>query len=179
MYRAMASATRTAHITSDRASEPDAVFAAHVSMLHRYLYVLGALPDRRDDLIQEVFLLVLRRKPKHDNPRAFGAFLRGCAKNLLMRERRSAGARREVELADEVWREATEQSDQRLDALRTCVDTLPLRSRQLLESTYAEGLGRIDAGRRVGLGSDGVKTTLRRLRASLRDCVERRLRGES
>ena len=112
-------------------------------MLRRYLYVLGADADRIDDLIQEVFVVALRKTAEQYDHDAFGAFLRGCAKNMLLRARRSTGARREVELADEVWQHATERYDERIDALQTCLDALPPRSRKLLESTYANGLSRL------------------------------------
>jgi RNA polymerase sigma-70 factor (ECF subfamily) len=150
----------------------------HRAMLARYLYVLGASPDRADDLVQEVFVFAIERGLEDRGPSAVAAFLRGVAKNLLLRERRSAAARREVELADEVWSEQLHE-DERLDALRSCVGQLPQRSRDLLERCYVQGAGRIELGRAFGMLPNGVKTTLRRVRAALRACVERRLRGEA
>jgi RNA polymerase sigma-70 factor (ECF subfamily) len=148
-------------------------------MLRRYLYVLGAPVDRIDDLLQEVFVLVLRRGLEDRGAGPVGAFLRGVARNLLLRERRSVAARREVELADEVWRKQCEPDDgaARLVALRRCVDALPLRSRALLARCYGDGAGRGELGAEFGLAVDGVKTALRRLRAALRACIGRRLRG--
>jgi DNA-directed RNA polymerase specialized sigma24 family protein len=152
---------------------------AHAAMMRRYLFVLGARADRIDDLVQEVFVLVLQKPIEDRGPAAVGAFLRGVARNLLLRERRSAGARREVELAHEVWQQecGTGAGDERIDALRQCVDALPQRSRALLQRVYADGAGRAAAGAEFGLAADGVKTALRRLRDGLRGCVERRLRG--
>lgn len=63
-------------------------------------------------------------------------------------------------------------------ALRQCVADLPARSRELLAATYGDGLGRPAAGARVGLGVDGVKSALRRLRARLFDCITKRLEDE-
>jgi len=148
----------------------------HAQMLGRYLYVLGARADRVDDLVQEVFVFALQRGVEDRGTAAVGAFLRGVAKNLLLRERRTAAARREVELADEVWSEQGPEDD-RLDALQQCVRQLPARSRDMLERCYVQGAGRIELGEAFGMVPDGVKTTLRRVRAALRACVERRLRG--
>jgi len=147
-------------------------------MLRRYLFVLGTEANRIDDLIQEVFLLVLEKGAEQRDPKAFGTFLRGCAKNMRLRELRSSSARREVELADEVWHEATERSDVRVDALRRCTDELPPRGRKLLQATYTDGMGRAAAAELLGMRVDGVKTLLRRLRETLRQCVERRLKGD-
>ena len=150
-------------------------------MLRRYLHVLGARADRLPDLVQEVFVLVLQKGLEDRGLAAVGAFLRGVGKNLLLRERRSLAARREVELADEVWQQEcpAEAGEVRLEALRHCVGSLPARSRALLQRAYADGAGRAALGAEFGLLADGVKTALRRLRDGLRACVERRLRGGS
>ena len=67
----------------------------------------------------------------------------------------------------------------RVDALRSCIDGLPERSRELLRRCYADDAGRHELGDEFGLAVDGVKTALRRLRAALRECIERRIRGGS
>ena len=175
----MASATHSSADRNRRGDDLGQRLTSHATMLRRYLYVLGADADRIDDLIQEVFVVALRKTAEQYDHDAFGAFLRGCAKNMLLRARRSTGARREVELADEVWQHATERYDERIDALQTCLDALPPRSRKLLESTYANGLSRLATGQLFGMRANGIKTTLRRLRDGLRLCVERRLRGNS
>jgi DNA-directed RNA polymerase specialized sigma24 family protein len=77
----------------------------HLGMLRRYLFVLGAPPERLDDLVQEVVVVVLQRAIEDRGHGPVGAFLRGVARNLVLRERRSAAGRREVELAVEVWHE--------------------------------------------------------------------------
>jgi RNA polymerase sigma-70 factor (ECF subfamily) len=166
-----------AHETTNHPGSP--AQQPHGAMLRRYLFVLGARADRLDDLVQEVFVLVLQKGLDDRGAAAAGAFLRGVAKNLLLRERRSAGARREVELADEVWREQCGERDggERIDALRGCLTALPERSRALLQRTYADGLGRAAVAAELGMRADGVKTALRRLRDGLRECVERRMRG--
>jgi RNA polymerase sigma-70 factor, ECF subfamily len=153
--------------------------APRAAMLRRYLFVLGAPPDRLDDVVQEVFVLALGKPFEHRGEQALGVLLRAIAKNLLLRERRSAAARREVELAHEVWCEdgGDGDGDERLDALRACVDALPPRSRALLDGAYREQHGRDELARRFALRPDGVKTALRRLRDGLRACIERRRGG--
>jgi RNA polymerase sigma-70 factor (ECF subfamily) len=153
--------------------------APHAPMLRRYLFVLGAAVDRLDDLVQETFVLVLQKQPEDRGPRAVGAFLRGVAKNLLLRDRRSQQARREVEGADEVWqRECGDDGDARIDALQQCVGELPERSRELVHRHYANHQGRAEIAAAMAMTPDGVKTALRRLRDGLRECVERRLRRQ-
>lgn len=149
----------------------------HAAMLRRYLYVLGAPVDRVDDLVQEVFVVVLGKAIEDRGPAATAGFLRGVAKNLLLRDRRSFAARREVELADQVWSEEPDDGA-RVDALRRCVGQLPAKSQHVLRRCYADEASRAELGAEFGMAADGVKTALRRIRAALRACVERRLRGE-
>lgn len=149
------------------------------AMLRRYLFVLGAGADRIDDLVQEVCVVVLQKGFEDRGEPAVGVLLRSIAKNVLLRTRRAAAARREVELAHEVWCEdgGDVDGDERIDALRACVDALPERSRALLRGAYGEQRGRIELARVLGLRPQGVKTALRRLREGLRACVERKRGG--
>lgn len=155
------------------------VLAPFGRMLRRYLMTLGARGAEVDDLVQEVFVFALQHTIEDRGVGPVGRFLRGVAKNLLLRGRRTAAARREVEIADEVWDAdcADGTGDLRADALRSCIEALPPRGRALLERTYVDGVGRRGSGGEFGLVADGVKTALRRLRAALRTCVERRLGG--
>ena len=153
-----------------------AALAVHAAMLRRYLFVLGAPAAGIEDLLQEVFVLVMQKDFRDRGHAAVGALLRGVARNLLLRARRATAARREVELAHEVWCEDSgdDDGDERVDALRACVAALSPRARTLLELAYGEGLGRAAVAQATGMRPDGVKTALRRLRELLRACVARK-----
>ena len=45
------------------------------------------------------------------------------------------------------------------------------------DRTYRDGLGRAELGAELGIGEHGVRNLLQRLRATLRDCIERRRRS--
>ncbi|MCB9876636.1 MAG: hypothetical protein H6835_03450 [Planctomycetes bacterium] len=168
---------RTAiEVAPERGAAPE--LPPHAAMLRRYLWVLGARGDRIEDLVQEAFVVALQKGLADRGQAAASAFLRGVAKNLLLRERRSRAMRREVELADAVWHEQCGgDGDDRVEALRRCVEALPDKSRALLTRCYQGGAGREALGAEFGMVPDGIKTALRRLRAGLRECIERRLRG--
>lgn len=80
-----------------------------------------------------------------------------------------------------MWRQecADGDGDVRVTALQACVQALPERSRALLQRACEDDPGRPALGAEFGLRPDGVKTALRRLRQALRECIERRLRGEA
>lgn len=152
-----------------------------IPMLRRYLFVLGAAPDRIDDLVQDTAALALAKEVTHKTDEELARWLRAAGKNLLLRDWQTQTKRREVDLADEVWHEEQQglPDDARVLALRTCVANLSRRDQSILRRTYAQGSSREAVGREFGLGLEGVKTALRRLRAALRLCIQQRLKEQS
>jgi len=160
---------------------PDALFTRFRPALWRYLRVLGCDPATADDLVQEVFVVVLQRPQfEGSRPGAAFAFLRAVARHRWLKSRRRKVAERDVEEADRVWDARCGDGDGDgqgyVDALRQCLDGLPERSRTLLQATYGDGDGRAASASRFGMSQDGIKSALRRLRAFLHECIERRRR---
>lgn len=146
--------------------------------LWRYARVLGADAATADDLVQEAFLVVLRRCDFDlSAPGAVFTFLRTTTRQLWLRSQRRRVTERDVDEADAVWtvRCGDGPGLDYVEALRACLAQLPERSRALLAAAYGDGAGRAEAGARVGIGRDGAKSALRRLRTFLHDCITRRL----
>lgn len=154
----------------------------HQADLWRYLRYLGCEASEADDLVQETFLALVRKPPRLRDPGAMAGYLRTAARNQLLMLRRHQGrdlATADLELAENVWAEATEHSrwSDWLDALRECLMTaVTERSRKAIDLFYRERMGRAEIARQLGMATDGVKTLLRRARSALRTCVERKLR---
>ncbi len=156
------------------------MFHEHRPALWRYLRVLGCDAATADDLVQEVFVVVMRRRDfdASMSPAVF-AFLRTTARHLYLKWRRVPTALRDVEEADRVWdMRCPDHGAARLAALRACLDGLPRRSRALLEATYGQRQGRDATARAFGIGPSGVKSALRRVRACLHDCIHKRLKED-
>lgn len=151
-----------------------ALVARHRAAIGRYLRVLGARADELDDLLQETFLVLLDRPFVVAGDGQTRAFLRTTARQLFLRRHRNLLP--QVEAADAVWdrRCADDGGDAHLDALQHCLQTLPARSRALVLECYEPDGVRGDVAQRFGMSVEGVKTALRRLRAALRACIERR-----
>lgn len=161
--------SRLAHTTAAR------IWAGHSALVRRYLRVLGAAGQDLDDLLQEVFVVLLQKPFEERGEAQVATFLRTTARFLFLRRHR--GLLPQVEAADAVWdrRCGDDEGDGYLAALRECVDALPARSRRLVELNYDDDVGRAAIARELGMKADGVKTALRRLRDGLRQCVERRI----
>jgi RNA polymerase sigma-70 factor, ECF subfamily len=168
-----------------RSQPPDfaGVIRRHQLGLWRYLRSLGAAADLAEDVMQDTFLVAMRRLHDERDDAATAAFLRQTAKHLLLRRRRDQGRREAllVENADRWWQDAAagDDGERWLAALRACVATLDGRAREVVERFYGDGLDREATAAALGMKENGVKTLLQRVRAVLRECIERRLGGDA
>lgn len=147
--------------------------------MRRYLRFLGCPASSLDDLTQDVLLAGLRRWPAGDAP---APWLLAIARNQLRKLLRDRGRKREladVERLDSLWQHhVPDGGDAMREALRACLSELPPRSRTALQLRYGDGRERAEIGARLGLGVEGVKSLLVRLRTGLARCVRRRMRDE-
>ena len=165
-------------------SSPDlaGVIRRHQLALWRYVRSLGAVADLAEDVVQDTFLVAMRRLQEDRGDGATAAFLRQTARHLFLRRRRDQGRREEllVELADRWWsgHAAADDGERWLAALRACVATLDGRAREVVQRFYGDDLDRSATAAAMGMKENGVKTLLQRVRALLRECVERQVRRE-
>lgn len=157
------------------------IVRAHQAPVYRYLRFLGAAAALAEDLTQETFLVGLRQTDLA-TVAAPAAWLRGVARNLLgahWRRRRDRSLTPEMlEQAEVIWASEFLRDNDGEDyvaALRLCLASLHDRDRQVLDLTYRDQASRATVSQSTGLGEDGVKSLLRRLRARLGECVKRRL----
>ncbi|CAN5235348.1 hypothetical protein BH23VER1_BH23VER1_01500 [soil metagenome] len=136
----------------------------------------------REDIFQNVAVVLWKRFGDYDAGRPFSAWARGVAARVIKRELRR-DARFPVALAPEAIdavREAFDRGepldDRRREALRECLQRLPERSRRLLSLRYDEGVSCEAVADRVGRGIDAVYQNLSRLRKKLEACVLARLK---
>jgi len=154
------------------------VVRRHQAEVWRYLRFLGASAELADDLTQETFLQFLRAPYEDRGLLARGAWLRTVARNLYLRSfRRPPLQAHELDEADAAWLGYLRRDggEEWLQALRECTGELDGRARQAVQLHYEQRQGRQQIGQALGIGEDGVKSLLRRVREVLRRCVERRL----
>jgi RNA polymerase sigma-70 factor (ECF subfamily) len=152
----------------------------HQADVWRYLRYLGAAADDADDLTQETFLAIARTPFEVRSRGETAAYLRTAARNQLLMLRRKQGRQGttvELVAAEEVWAAANPEGDSNrfLDALGACYETLAGRAREAIDRFYKEDESREELAAAFDVTIDGVKSLLRRTRATLRDCIERRL----
>ncbi len=164
---------------SEPQPDPIAAFVRrHQVAVWRFLRVLGCRGQQAEAIAQDAMVIALQKGIAQHPEAAAAAFLRQTSKHLWLREQRDDRRRAErhaiaVELQ---WQRDVVGDDGSawLTALDRCLGELPPRSRLVLDRTYRDGVGRADLGNELGIGEHGVRTLLQRLRAALRQCIERR-----
>ncbi len=160
--------TRQEHLTD--------LMTDHQADVWRFLRMLGCDRALADDLTQEVFLYVLDH-PFTDLGRAAAAgYLRKAARHLYLNWLR-ANKRvlpLEIDVASEnAWAQTTgESSDDRVDALRRCLDKLAQRQRQALDLKYRDTRSESEMAQQMETTVDAIKGLLKRTREQLRQCVQ-------
>lgn len=163
----------------------DDLMLRHQAGVWRYLRALGADPAAADELTQDVFVLAHQKFAAVPRDGGAGPFLRKLAHDRFVDVQRAA-ARWDRQLADyaqqlaSTWTDADDAADGGpwLQALRSCVARLDGRSQTLVVAFYGEGRSREQVAAESGLGVEGVKSALARLRRALRACVEAKLATE-
>lgn len=148
-------------------------------------YVRAILGDRSavDDVLQEVAIAVYAHFDRYDASRPFVAWALGIARNKA-RDRQRTQARQHQFVRDPtvldalaaVAEEIDEEMDQRRRALHGCLDAVEGRADDLLRLHYHEGHEPRVIADKLGLQAGHVRVLLNRVRATLKQCVERSLR---
>ncbi len=151
------------------------------SLLTRFL---GPAADR-EDLVQEVFLRLLRARDRYTRESRFTTYLYRITFNLAANQRERDSHRRAESLeasfdsdAGEVRRELADARAKQpatdleradvVQLVRAAIDALPERQRMALVLAKYEGLPYAEIGRVLDLSEQGVKSLIHRAREALR-----------
>jgi RNA polymerase sigma-70 factor (ECF subfamily) len=160
------------------------LFLEHQVSVRAFIGSLVRDRHARDDLFQEVALVLWNEFPRYDRSRSFGAWARGIAANKVM-QRWQKDNRLPVPFPPESIQalldayERSEQSESlKAEALEQCLEQLPPKSRQLLALRYERSLKLGEIAEMLRTTLDAVHKALSRIRDRLQQCVERRLAAE-
>lgn len=160
----------------------EAALGPHLPMLLAYSRAICGDHHRAQDVVQETALVAYRNLNHLFAEVDFAAWLKAIARRQALAARRQG--QRLLTFTDEALEAAYADptpdavAPQR-DALVHCLEALERRASQIVRGHYFDGLTLAMLAERLGMNLNTVKTTLSRARASLHECVERRLRMES
>jgi RNA polymerase sigma-70 factor, ECF subfamily len=144
-----------------------------------YAYVAALLRDRAtaEDVTAQAFERAYRKRSSYRARRgSHEAWLFGIARNAALDElrRRKRRARLESEPADDVAPTADDQLELALrrEAVRTALDSLDGRERDLLALKFSGGLSNAEIARVLGLSETAAGTRLHRTLTKLRKACD-------
>lgn len=138
----------------------------------------------RDDVFQEVALVLWQRFEDFDARRSFGAWARGIAARKILEQRHQNArfplvfAPATVQAVLAAYDRIEETISRKAEAMRVCLQGLPDDSRQLLTLRYEQNCPAEEMARQRGSTIDAIYQALSRIRARLEDCIRRRLAVE-
>lgn len=153
-------------------------------MLTAYLRSLMLDDAAVDDLFQETMIVAWRRLDECDLDRPFGPWLRGIASRLALahyrRQRREPTLLSDQVLAvidrqfESIQTQSGDTWDDKLRALRGCLDTLPDNQRDAVKARYLDNLPTQEVADRFQISLEACKKRLQRGRAMLAQCLRRK-----
>jgi RNA polymerase sigma-70 factor, ECF subfamily len=160
------------------------LFVQHTAALRGFLIALAPDFGLVDEVMQEVFLTVSAKAEQFQPGTSFPAWGRAIARLKLMEATRQGRKSPEpfpADLLDLLCAEepeAASNADAELEHLAHCLGKLAPKARQAVRLRYDEGFFPDKIADRLGWTPEAVYVALSRARLFLRQCVERRLRGE-
>ena len=137
-----------------------------------------------EDVVQRIAAELARRFDEYDAARPFVGWAMWIAKSRVIDFYRTQGRSRLIfseglltRLAETMAEQATERSERR-EALQTCLEQLPDKSRHLLDLRYVEERSAAETARQVNSTDGSVRVALTRIRSQLAECIQRRLTAE-
>ncbi|QDV66645.1 RNA polymerase sigma factor [Rosistilla carotiformis] len=154
------------------------------SQLSLLLYVRSLLPGEADasDVAQQANAKIWEKRADFALGTNFLAWSFAIARfevlNYRKRQARDSRLTFSEDLEQTIASELQQIDDDllsRQEALRKCLDGLKPEARTLLMDRYETTESLADFARRIGRSAGGLKVSLHRIRATLADCIERRL----
>lgn len=160
------------------------LFAEHQRAIYALIRTFCRWPQDADDIFQETFVVVWRKREEFQPGTNFLAWAASIARyEALAHAKRHgrAGLLFDDGLLEQLAEQAVvhaEGANDRLDALRRCLKLLSSRHRALIEQRYATG-GSVKAiAAQAGRSVNSVSVMLHTLRQQLLKCIEHRLAEE-
>jgi RNA polymerase sigma-70 factor (ECF subfamily) len=168
-----------------REEELVSLIAGSQRRLFAFILTLVRRPNDAEDILQEVNIVLWRKREDYRPKSDFMAWAFKIARNQVMAFR--AKQRRQADLFDEplltliatVAEEESALYERREAALRDCIAKLPPHSRDIVIGRYQTKKPVASIAAELGKTAKAISESLRRIRDHLRRCIDHALAVES
>lgn len=159
------------------------VFLTHHDFVKGVALKYAPWPGLMDDITQQVFLEFMAKETRWDLSKDARPLLATMTRHVAMRlwrERTRDQPEVVQKLADHIRLLAEERDvppryEEEIGVLRTCLQKLPEKSRELVHLYYYNEAGTQEIGGQLDMKADTVCRALSRVRDKLRECIQRSL----
>ncbi len=146
-------------------------------------YVRSMTNDFHDahDILQDIAMVVVRKYSEYDPARPFSGWAIGIARNELLAYRRRQATYQQFfdddscDRIGEAFAAEVEDPGPLLEALQACMKQASPKTQKLLQLRYVDDLRYEKVAQALRTSVSSAKMAMCRLRAALRNCVERKL----
>ncbi len=173
--------------SGSRMSQIDAqaaqIFLTHHDFVKGVALKYAPWPGLMEDIAQQVFLEFMAKEEKWDLSQDARPLLATITRHVAMRLWRER-TRRQPEvvqkLADHIRqlaeeRESPPRYEDEIRVLRSCLQKLPDKSRELVDLYYYNDIGTPQIAEQINMKADTVCRALSRVREKLRECIEQNM----
>lgn len=154
----------------------ETLYERHMPPVYRYALRMTGSTSDADDVVQELFLALIRSARGYDPERGeLRSYLYGLARRLILKRLPS-----EVLVSDDTSEPAVEDDpferldlEQRLTLVRTAVESLPAAYREVVVLCDLEEMNYADAAAAMGCAVGTVRSRLHRARTMLLNRMEK------
>lgn len=148
-----------------------------------YLYILSQVgnTDAAEEVLQETNLVIWSKSEQFESDTNFNAWTRQIATYEILKHRQRF-KRDKLQFSDEFVKAVAEAAGKRTltqelreAALKTCLEKLEDKDRELIEQRYQPGVSGKELASSLGRPANSVYQSLGRIRRVLLDCIERTL----
>lgn len=163
-----------------------ALIASHQSSLQAFLRSLVPTGGEVEDILQRVNLVIWRKREKFELGTNFKAWAFSIARweslAYLKEKKRSSWLLFDSELAVLVEEELSQRTESHWqdheEDLVDCLQELSAKNRSLIYDRYGLGMSLIECSLKWERSEGGLRVSFHRLRATLRQCIERKQRRD-
>lgn len=154
----------------------EAIFAQHHGAVYRAAHRITGNPMDAEDVLQTVFMRLLRRPDALDLSQSAGSYLHRAAVNAaldLLRSRRRARAVALADVEDDLTDDDQPSPERRSSSrelgrrLRQALSRLSPRQAEIFALRYLEGMANLDIARQLGTSQTVIAVVLHRARHRL------------
>ncbi len=162
------------------------LFLAHHDFVKGVALKYAPWPGLMEDITQQVFLEFLRKEQQWDLDKDVRPLLATMTRHVAMRLWRDR-TREQPEIVQKLAehiRQLAEERDlppryeEEIGVLRTCLQKLPEKSRDLIQLYYYNEIGTPQIANKLDMKADTVCRALSRVRDKLRECIQRSINQE-